>query len=343
MESKLNLIAVQDYSDELARIFIKEIDPTKDFFSGRDILNLNHVKQVNFFILKDIFFGWQAQAEKIKNPYFDFENAEVKLKLKDLMNSLSHHIKIQRKGLEKLYSSAINDTILFYLVPDFYLHRLIQDLDENFLKLDTFKQLSTYIDLNKNMYEQFLSKLEEDKTRLENKKALFDVISALVYEAEEKDIFDYFSSKKTLDVEQFLKIEDSKEELKDSTKLNLSEGKRFEFDNEKLVHEKFKKDEPTLNDKMKDANSTSLVDKMQKQKIGSISKSISLNQRFVFIKELFEGNLDNYETALNSLDALTNWQDANQFIEEKLAQKHNWDISKDSVAEFTRIVERRFN
>ncbi len=342
MESKLNLRAIQEYSDELAAIFLREVDDKKQAFSGKEILNLNQVKQVNLFILKEIFFSWLEQNEKIKSPYFDFQHPEVEKSLQDLMNLLSHHIHVSREDISELYSKAISDTILFYLVPDFFLTRFFQSLSVGLLTVENLKKLKVYLDLNKRMYEDFLNTIEKENIDVSDKNALLKCLSAITFEAEEKDIFDYFSSKKSLDIEQFLNIELEVKTTNTEAPANISGGRRFEFENEKMVHEKYIKDEPTVNDKLKSDKAPSIVDNMQKQKINNISRSISINQRFIFIKELFEGSLDNYEKALSKLDSLTSWEEANIFIEENIATVHNWDISKESVADFTEIIERRF-
>jgi hypothetical protein len=339
MESKLNLIAIQEYSEDLARIFTDELDDSRSFFTGKDLLNLNPVKQVNLFILKEIFFGWMAQNQSMRSPYFDFENEEVQKAMNDLMNLLSHHIKLSKEDLRPLYASAINDTILFYLVPDYFLAQLIRDLDETLFNRELFGKLKNYIDLNKSLYESFTAKLADLNGGLTKDKAI-EILGNISFEAEEKEIFDYFSSKKNLDIEQFLNIEEEIERTEANN--SMPSGKRFEFDNEKIVHEKYRKEELTVNDKLKGSKTPSLVDDMQKSKINSISKSISLNQRFIFIKELFQGNLETYENALSRLDNFNSWEEANEFIEEKVAPENNWDISKSSVAEFTDIVERRY-
>ncbi len=341
MESKLNLIAIQDYSEDLAGIFLDELKGQKSHFSGKDILALNEVKQVNLFILKEIFFSWKAQNIQMRSPYFDFENKEVSEALNEFMNLLSRNIKVPFELMHELYSHAIRDTILFYLVPDYFLVHFINELEDEMLNRETLKQYKTYLDLNRKMYENFLAKIDAEKIDLSNRAKLGELIHSISFDAEEKEIFDYFSSKKNLDIELFLKIEEEEDEQKPKPD-SIKEGKSYQFDNEQIVNEKYKSESGILNDKLKGEKSSSLLDNMQKQKINSISKSISLNQRFVFIKELFGGNLDNYDKALNTLDSFNSWEEANQFIEEELAPEYNWDISKDSVAEFNEIIERKY-
>ena len=338
MESKLNLAAIQDYSNDLAENFISELDSSNSDFDGKELLNLNEVKQVNLFIIRDIFSSWMEQMEANKSKYFDYDNEKVLEAKKSYMNSLSHHIKVDKKDLQGLYSEAINDTILFYLVPDFYLIHFIKQVPETLLTYEFLKQMEKYIDLNRSLYNEFLSKIA-DLDEPFDKQVLSEIIHGINFEAEEKEIFDFFSKHKTMEIEQFLNIDES-EEIKAEEEPKKS--KSFEFENEKLVHEKFKNEQQSLNEKHEGSKNPSLADNFQNQKINNIAKSISLNQKFVFVKELFNGNLDNFEKSLNQLDSFDSWEEANEFIEEKIAPEYNWDISKDSVADFTSIVERRY-
>lgn len=342
MESKLNLSAIQDYSDKIANIFISEIDSSKQSFNGSDLLKLNEIKQVNLFIVKEIFFQWLEQMEASKSNYFDYENEDVKTASAEYMNKLSFHIEVKREDLHGLYTKAINDTILFYLVPDFFLIQLVKDSRDSMINLDFFKRLKAYIDLNRKMFESFVESLELEEGAL-NKEEVIQKLRTIPFEAEEKEIFDYLSKKQNLDVEQFLNIEEGEtKEIVEEPKKVEATTKGFAFENDKILHEQYKKDENTVNDKHKDSKTPSLADSLQKQKISNIAKSISLNQKFIFIKELFDGNLDNYEKALSKLDSLSSWEEANTYIEEEIAPEFNWDISKDSVADFNGIVERRF-
>jgi hypothetical protein len=343
MESKLNLNAIKDYSEVLSDIFMKELDSSKSSFNGSDILKLNEIKQVNLFIMKEIFIGWLSQMEESKSDYFDYENEDLKKAQADYMNVLSHQIRVKRADLKNLYSGALYDTILFYLVPDFFLTHLFQELNEGLINKTNVKRINSYIDLNKSLYASFQKKVES-LSKI-NSESVIEILRSIPFEAEERDIFEYFSSKKPIDVEQFLNIEEKDKKEPNSEKdesLGLKEGKTFEFENEGMLHEKFKKQDATINDKLKGDKSPSLADNLQNTKINDLAKSVSLNQRFVFIKELFNGNLDNYEKALNNLNSFESWEEANQFIEEELATEYNWDISKKSVEEFNSIVQRKF-
>jgi hypothetical protein len=266
------------------------------------------------------------------------------------MNLLSRHIKVNRNNLHTIYAKAINDTILFYLVPDFFLIRLIKNLAEELMTKETFKSLKNYIGLNSGLFDSFLKKVGNIKSETLDKDELIKIISEIPYEAEEKEIFDYFSNKKELQIDSFLDFKEGKaEEIAIPTspkkaKLNKDDSwQGFEFENDKILNEKFKHEEqPTLNDKLKKPAHKTIADNIQKPKGQSLTKVIALSQKFVFVKALFEGQLSDYEGALMKLESIDTWDSANNFIENELALKYNWDISSQPAEDFIGIVKSKF-
>lgn len=91
--------------------------------------------------------------------------------------------------------------------------------------------------------------------------------------------------------------------------------------------------------KMKD----SLADKLRVKAIAKLAESITLNERFLFANELFNGNMEAFKRALNELDHIASLADAKRFIDVQLKVENEWDINSDSVKSFITLVERRFN
>lgn len=80
-----------------------------------------------------------------------------------------------------------------------------------------------------------------------------------------------------------------------------------------------------------------------KSKIASLNAAIALNDRFLYIRELFNGDKLNWEQALSQLETET---DKNKVVNEILpywATRFKWQNTPGSVAEqFTEVVLRRF-
>ncbi len=77
--------------------------------------------------------------------------------------------------------------------------------------------------------------------------------------------------------------------------------------------------------------------------VESVTKSISLNQKFRFINQLFSGNALSYNTAMEELDKAENYAQALDLVSYRYAAQYLWDMSSDEVGELVEILKRRFN
>ncbi|GAB3841878.1 hypothetical protein [Hymenobacter jeollabukensis] len=77
-------------------------------------------------------------------------------------------------------------------------------------------------------------------------------------------------------------------------------------------------------------------------KVESLRGAISINQRFSFINELFNGENMEYHTAIEHLDALPTAEAARRYINEELAQRYQWVRKDEHVNKLLRLVERKF-
>jgi hypothetical protein len=97
----------------------------------------------------------------------------------------------------------------------------------------------------------------------------------------------------------------------------------------------------SLNDRLRTEQS-SISDAYQKQPISSISQSIPLNQKFMFIHHLFGGSNSAYESAIAELEQAADFSTARSLITYKFASQHLWDMTGDVVGDLLEIVKRRF-
>ena len=82
----------------------------------------------------------------------------------------------------------------------------------------------------------------------------------------------------------------------------------------------------------------SVNDLIEKNKLSDLRKAFSLNDRFLYRRELFGGS----EEAMNKVVAILNnketFKESIEFLEEKL----HWDFSDPAVKGFVKILEVRF-
>jgi hypothetical protein len=98
---------------------------------------------------------------------------------------------------------------------------------------------------------------------------------------------------------------------------------------------------PTLNDKHSVQEGNSLADLQQRSRIDSLKGSLSLNQRFSFLNALFDGNLQNFEAALNMIEESSDYATAKAQLETKYGQ--NWKPDSEDLKDFLHLIKRRLS
>lgn len=78
-------------------------------------------------------------------------------------------------------------------------------------------------------------------------------------------------------------------------------------------------------------------------RIHNIKTSVSLNDKLLFIKDLFNGYSLAYSEAIELLDRYESFEEADQFLMSNYAEKNNWDNKKDTVDKLYTILRKRFS
>ncbi|HQU99775.1 MAG: hypothetical protein JNK61_08900 [Bacteroidia bacterium] len=86
---------------------------------------------------------------------------------------------------------------------------------------------------------------------------------------------------------------------------------------------------------------TSIADKLNSRKIADLKKAIGINEKFLFINELFEGSLASYNEHIEKINVAADVHHAHAIID-ALISKYAWDGSLSIVKQFKDLVDRRF-
>ena len=97
----------------------------------------------------------------------------------------------------------------------------------------------------------------------------------------------------------------------------------------------------SLNDKLNDPR-TELADRLQDSPVKDIKKAIGVNDRFIFIMELFRGDEAMYERSLKTINHFMIFPEAEFWIQRELKLKLGWNEDHPAVQQFDQIVRRRF-
>ncbi len=109
------------------------------------------------------------------------------------------------------------------------------------------------------------------------------------------------------------------------------------------LNEQFQSEQPTVNEVLaKDAPAETLAGAFQRKPVESIHQSISLNQKFTFINQLFNGDSVAYHIAIDDLEHCRGFAEAKELMNRVYGPKYHWRMNPDEADEFYEIVQRRF-
>jgi len=107
------------------------------------------------------------------------------------------------------------------------------------------------------------------------------------------------------------------------------------------VADKYKSEKKSFHDKISGANTDKTLADTLLNPIGDLRTGIGVNDRFVFINELFSGSMNDYQVAIEEINNQPDLAHAEQIISE-LKRVLNWKESSESIGRLLGFVRRRF-
>jgi hypothetical protein len=98
----------------------------------------------------------------------------------------------------------------------------------------------------------------------------------------------------------------------------------------------------SLNERLK-TSSTELGEALIESPIKDLRKGIGINDRYVFVSELFRGDEAMYERSIKTINNFHILPEAQYWMERELKIKLAWDDSKEITQHFYHLVKRRFS
>ncbi|WP_299756021.1 hypothetical protein [uncultured Pontibacter sp.] len=369
MEDKYNQLHLERYSKELANVLCDRHFASHDTLNGPQLISFTPIKQVNLFVIKELLLKWHHEMANLRSPYFDYEHEEVKEALVNFMNVLSRKILMKRNAFEPLLQKAIYDTFLVVLAP-------IVTFEEKFLRIQeeiTLPKLQEnlkYIDIDKPLFAGFIDTLspssrdreyilsrfklyvnanQQQRTPLHRLVEQFNTLLPIT----EAEVMEQASAPRPsfLDKPVAKPAPAAPVQEKDVVAPIHTAQREAAAPVARPAMYKHEEDEleeaaanvrPTLNDNFRKAATSSLADAHSNRKIDSLKNSISINQRFSFINELFDGDNLTYYQTIQTLDNFGDAGSATQYVSSTLANKYDWSKKQDHVNKLLRLIERKF-
>lgn len=399
-QPEVNQQAVRTYAIRLSNRFLDNFFVYKTHASGAELIEFTPVKQINLLVMSSLQYKWKQETERLKSPFFDFENLEVREGLRNFMNVLSQHIKVERQHLEPLLVEAIQDTLMLSISPLDFFKKELEAMGNPKVSVKRLKESLKYILINKALPEAVIAEMDSlrntemyagemlryfNKAMHEGVEGLFNselLIAELnrIYPLKLTELIpnapvkpepaipkpteregyapSFFSQFHPDGTDETREVEPVAETVNNEIKKAETKSPALPKEEKKPITKDTVKAEPiiskTVNVNPEPANINSSLKANSeghealnvlaaKSKIASLNAAIALNDRFLYIRELFNGDKLNWEQALSQLETET---DKNKVVNEILpywATRFKWQNTPGSVAEqFTEVVLRRF-
>lgn len=107
------------------------------------------------------------------------------------------------------------------------------------------------------------------------------------------------------------------------------------------IAEKYMRDEKTLNDKVDKGNGFSIADRLQKNGVSDLKVALGINDKFLFINDLFHGDSEKYNEAIDTLNSFNAFQEASVFLQH-LQKQYGWESESPVFQKLNDFLRRRY-
>jgi hypothetical protein len=329
-----------EYSQAFARKITEYFFIDHTHITGQEILKFCDILQINLLIIKQLYFKWQQEIQNLKSPYFDYEHREVKKNLQILINSLSNHIAVKKDDFMPFVMQATQETLTWLIYPKEKFRAFCLQFNKEIITHDDLLPHQKYWHIHKKIWEKLVlilqekplslfdiewtwaELLRESRDSIEIYQPIFESILATDWT---KIIPNHTIENQNIEKETdfFEKIEIPKTEWVADDIVDLPNSLNIQF----AKNQEDKKD---------------LHTQFTQTKIHNLRESIALNEKFLFINQLFDGNTLAFNDALDKIENCGTKEDALLLIKEKYERIYHWQEDKEEVNQFYEIINRRF-
>jgi len=152
--------------------------------------------------------------------------------------------------------------------------------------------------------------------------------------------------------EEDIKVEVHVEEIVDEVEEQIEEAQEKKELREDFLEEKEETEKstidlftssagPTLSDTFSEGEQPTIADKINKEGVNELREAIGINEKFLFINELFNGDLGRYNKVIDELDELTTIEGVNTYVLELKIQSQ-WADDNIALIKLTDLLNRKF-
>jgi len=106
--------------------------------------------------------------------------------------------------------------------------------------------------------------------------------------------------------------------------------------------EEIKRMEQSINQKYTAGDGPSLAERLNQKPVSNLKSAIGLNQKFQFLSVLFKSDKEAYDMSIDRLNKASSYLEADEYIQNTLKNRYDWEMKSPVVKEFMYLIERRF-
>ncbi len=373
--------AVKTYAEQFTEKVIADAYPDAGSLTGEDLLKLTPVRQVNIGILNQLADRWEKTAQAFESPYFDFGHPEVREALRHLLNTASRHISLKKEDLRPLLAAATADALQLLLDPQSFLEGRIHAFVDTGFSAREADLLIRQVHIHGGLVRALALRLQESPVESVSTVLAKQWLAELI---QTNTLLDPVESYVSQFSEVYpLKIVNRAAPAARPEPVPTVEKSFFDtvFENERPVAAAPRvtpaaaapapapAQQPAYQPPARPAETPPAVHKAPEAetinnrykvevpevtdagkfghvqvKVESISKGLSLGQRFMFINQLFDGRAEEFTSAMEALDQAPDLAHARRLIDETFAARYGWNLKGgEAENELLTIVKRRFS
>ena len=322
------------YREDFTGKVCKDLFAKTEKLSGNDILTITPVRQLNLLVIKNLLITWKRELKNLESPFFDYSHPEVEKALGQFGNTLSRHISVNQETFSGLLIKSVEEAILLAVSPRDFYNKLIEEGLQNAYSATDFREIAKYIKINSHVLPKVLEDIEKRGEKIEMIKIqLENFFNDGSFESDDpstlmEGLSEIYPMPEYLLSGQEEHSSREKEDFKPEIVFDLTEKKSPVVAKEKV-----------LNDTFSVENNVTISDVLHRKKIDDIKKSLTINQKFMFVDHLFSGEVHSFENAVNTIEKLSSFKEAVEYVQSNF----KWDMESEEVTEFMDILEKRFH
>ncbi len=127
---------------------------------GTDLLNITPFRQLNLFLLKNIYDTWDYNFEINKMKYFNYESNDVSIATNTMMNALSNNISIEINDFNELFRDSSQQILSLAYNPKSFIKNDL--LINEWYDEDNIKKKSKYYHYHKKLFQILINKIKSN-------------------------------------------------------------------------------------------------------------------------------------------------------------------------------------